>query len=99
MIEVKDKEALQRYVGVLFGMLEGYPNALTVEQLCEALNMGEKQVRARIKDGSLQSIWVGNGYRVLKHEVVLWLAMMQLDTQKLEENVYGIEGDDADDEY
>lgn len=84
MIEVKDKETLTRYVSILFGMLEGYSNAMTVEQLCEALNMGEKQVRARIKDGSLPAIWVGNGYRVLKHEVVIWLAMKQLDTEELE---------------
>ena len=84
MIEVKDKEALTRYISILFGMLEGYPNALTVEQLCEALNMGEKQIRQRIKEKDLPAIWVGNGYRVLKHEVVIWLAMRQLDTEELE---------------
>lgn len=99
MIEVRDKEALQRYVSVLFGMLEGYPNAMTVEQLAEALNMGEKQIRQRIREGNIPSIWVGNGYRVLKHEVVIWMAMSQLDTQELEKNIYGAEGDDADDEY
>lgn len=84
MIEVKDKEALARYISILFGMLEGYPNALTVEQLSEALNMGEKQIRQRIKEGDLPALWVGNGYRVLKHEVVIWLAMKQLDTEELE---------------
>jgi hypothetical protein len=46
--------------------------------------MGEKQIRQRIKEGDLPALWVGNGYRVLKHEVVLWLAMMQLDTEELE---------------
>lgn len=91
MIEIKDKEALQRYVSVLFGMLADYPNALTVEQLSEALNMGEKQIRQRIKEKDMPAIWVGNGYRVLKHEVVIWLAMKQLDTEELEKEEFGDE--------
>ena len=88
MIEVNTKEALARYVGILFGMLEGYPNALTVEQLSEALNMGEKQIRQRIKEKDLPASWIGNGYRVLKHEVVIWLAMRQIDTEKLEKEEF-----------
>ena len=84
MVAIDNKKALNTYISVLFGMLQEYPLAMTTEQVQEALNMGEKQVLKKIHTGEFPSIWVGNGYRILKTEVVMYLAMQSLDLTELE---------------
>ncbi len=84
MITIDNKQALASYVSVLFGMLQEYPQAMTPEQVQRALNMGEKQVYKKIHTGELPAFWIGNGYRILKSEVVLYIAMNSLDLTELE---------------
>lgn len=84
MIPIDNKQALASYVSVLFGMLQEYPQAMTPDQIQRALNMGEKQVYKKIHNGELPAFWIGNGYRVLKSEVVLYIAMNSLDLTELE---------------
>ena len=86
MITIDNKQALASYVSVLFGMLQEYPQAMTPEQVQRALNMGEKQVYKKIHTGELPAFWIGNGYRILKSEVVLYIAMNSLDLAVLENN-------------
>ena len=86
MITLDNKKALTSYISVLFGMLQEYPNAMTPEQVQRALNMGEKQVYKKIHTGELPAFWIGNGYRILKSEVILFIAMNSLDLTELEKN-------------
>ena len=86
MITIDNKQALANYISVLFGMLQEYPQAMTPDQIQRALNMGEKQVYKKIHNGELPAFWIGNGYRVLKSEVVLYIAMNSLDLTELENN-------------
>lgn len=86
MITIYNKQALANYVSILFGMLQEYPQAMTPDQVQRALNMGEKQVYKKIHTGELPAFWIGNGYRILKSEVVLYIAMNSLDLAKLENN-------------
>ena len=87
MITVTDKKSLTNYVSILFGMLQEYPCSMTVEDVSAAINMGERQIRQKIRENELPALKFGNTYRVLKHELVLWLAMNMLDTATLEENM------------
>ena len=43
LVRINSKEELVTYIGILFGMLQDYPNALTLEQVQEVLNIKEKQ--------------------------------------------------------
>lgn len=85
LVRINSKEELVTYIGILFGMLQDYPNALTLEQVQEVLNIKEKQAYKKIHTGELPSFWVGNGYRVLKVELVIYLAAKSLDLTKLED--------------
>lgn len=87
MITIEDKKSLTNYVGILFGMLQDYPYSMTVEDVSEAINMAERQIRQKIRENELPALRFGNTYRVLKHELILWLAMNMLDTTKLEEDM------------
>lgn len=84
LVRINSKEELVTYIGILFGMLQDYPNALTLEQVQEVLNIKEKQAYKKIHTGEIPSIWIGNGYRVLKVELVIYLAAKSLDLTKLE---------------
>ena len=85
MVSIGTRESLEQYISVLFSMLQDYPMALTLEQVQEILNIGEKQAYKKIHSGELPSIWVGNSYRVLKTELVIYIAMQSLDLSALEE--------------
>ena len=87
MITIEDKKSLKNYVSILFGMLQDYPYSMTVEDVSEATNMSERQIRQKIRENELPALRFGNTYRVLKHELILWLAMNMLDTTKLEEDM------------
>lgn len=47
-------------------MLEQYPDVLTVEQLCEALQIGRSLAYALLKGGKIQSKMIGRAYRIPK---------------------------------
>ena len=84
LVPVTTQEALERHVALLFDMLADYPTALTLEQVQEILNIKEKQTYNKIHSGELPSLWIGNSYRVLKTELVIYIAMQSLDLSALE---------------
>jgi excisionase family DNA binding protein len=50
-------------------MLNEYPDILTVEQVCEILNVGKNLVYGLLHSGAIKSIKVGAKYRIPK----LWV--------------------------
>ena len=87
MITVEDKKSLMNHVSILFGMLQDYPYSMTVEDVSAAINMGERHIRQKIRENELPALRFGNTYRVLKHELILWMSMNMFDTTKLEEDM------------
>lgn len=85
MVSVTTRQSLEKHIALLFEMLGDYPMALTLEQVQEVLNIKEKQAYKKIHSGELPSIWIGNSYRVLKTELVIYIAMQSLDLSALEE--------------
>lgn len=85
MVPVTTKQALEKQIALLFGMLADYPTALTLEQVQEILNIKEKQTYNKIHSGELPALWIGNSYRVLKTELVIYIAMQSFDLSELEE--------------
>lgn len=85
LVKINSREGLVTYISVLFGMLQNYPTAMTLEQVQEVLNIKEKQAYKKVHTGELPSIWIGNGYRVLKLELVIYLAEKSLDLTYLDD--------------
>ena len=53
------KRELQEYYKVMF---TDYPDVVNVEQLCEMLGgPSSKSVYRLLKEGAIQSYWIGNG--------------------------------------
>ena len=58
-------------------MLQGYPDVLNIEQVCEILKISAKTVSAKtgyrlLKDGTIQSLKVGRSYRIPKAHLVAY---------------------------
>lgn len=85
MVPITTRQSLERHIALLFDLLADYPMALTLEQVQEILNIKEKQTYNKIHSGELPSIWIGNSYRVLKTELIIYIAMQSLDLSALEE--------------
>lgn len=47
-------------------MLQGYPDVLNIEQVCEILKISAKTGYRLLKDGKIQSLKVGRSYRIPK---------------------------------
>lgn len=53
-------------------MLQGYPDVLNIEQLCEILKISTKTGYRLLKDGKIQSLKVGRSYRIPKAHLVAY---------------------------
>ena len=84
LVPVTTRESLEKHIALLFEMLADYPTALTLEQVQEILNIKEKQTYNKIHSGELPALWIGNSYRVLKTELIIYIAMQTLDISALE---------------
>ena len=62
------KRELQEYYKVMF---TEYPDVVNVEQLCEMLGgPSSKSVYRLLKEGAIQSYWIGKRYRIPKVSVI-----------------------------
>lgn len=69
------KRELQEYYKVMF---TEYPDVVNVEQLCEMLGgPSSKSVYRLLKEGAIQSYWIGKRYRIPKVSVIEYLTGSQ----------------------
>ena len=69
------KRELQEYYKVMF---TEYPDVVNVEQLCEMLGgPSSKSVYRLLKEGAIQSYWIGKRYRIPKVSVIEYLTGFQ----------------------
>lgn len=69
------KRELQEYYKVMF---TEYPDVVNVEQLCEMLGgPSSKSVYHLLKEGAIQSYWIGKRYRIPKVSVIEYLTGLQ----------------------
>jgi excisionase family DNA binding protein len=69
------KRELQEYYKVMF---TEYPDVVNVEQLCEMLGgPSSKSVYRLLKEGAIQSYWIGKRYRIPKVSVIEYLIGLQ----------------------
>lgn len=69
------KRELQDYYKVMF---TEYPDVVNVEQLCEMLGgPSSKSVYRLLKEGAIQSYWIGKRYRIPKVSVIEYLTGLQ----------------------
>ena len=69
------KRELQEYYKVMF---TEYPDVVNVEQLCEMLGRpSSKSVYRLLKEGAIQSYWIGKRYRIPKVSVIEYLTGLQ----------------------
>lgn len=69
------KRELQEYYKVMF---TEYPDVVNVEQLCEMLGgVSTKSVYRLLKEGDIQSYWIGKRYRIPKVSVIEYLTGLQ----------------------
>ena len=69
------KRELQEYYKVMF---TEYPDVVNVEQLCEMLGgVSSKSVYRLLKEGAIQSYWIGKRYRIPKVSVIEYLTGLQ----------------------
>ena len=69
------KRELQEYYKVMF---TEYPDVVNVEQLCEMLGgPSSKSVYRLLKEGAIQSYWIGKRYRIPKVSVIEYLTGLQ----------------------
>ena len=69
------KRELQEYYKVMF---TDYPDVVNVEQLCEMLGgPSSKSVYRLLKEGAIQSYWIGKRYRIPKVSVIEYLTGLQ----------------------
>lgn len=53
--------------------LKKYPDVLTVPQVQQILAVGQYSVYKLIKEGTLRSIKVGHGYRIVKQSLIEYI--------------------------
>ena len=59
-------------------MFTDYPDVVNVEQLCEMLGgPSSKSVYRLLKEGAIQSYWIGKRYRIPKVSVIEYLTGLQ----------------------
>ncbi len=69
------KRELQEYYKVMF---TEYPDVVNVEQLCEMLGgPSSKSVYRLLKEGAIQSYWIGKRYRIPKVSEIEYLTGLQ----------------------
>ena len=69
------KRELQEYYKVMF---TEYPDVVNVEQLCEMLGgPSSKSAYRLLKEGAIQSYWIGKRYRIPKVSVIEYLTGLQ----------------------
>lgn len=69
------KRELQEYYKVMF---TEYPDVVNVEQLCQMLGgPSSKSVYRLLKEGAIQSYWIGKRYRIPKVSVIEYLTGLQ----------------------
>lgn len=74
-VRLMRKRELQEYYKV---MLTEYPDVVNVEQLCEMLGgPSSKSVYRLLKEGAIQSYWIGKRYRIPKVSVIEYLTGLQ----------------------
>lgn len=56
-------------------MLENYPDVLTVEQLCAALQIGKSLAYSLLKRGEIKSVIIGNAYKIPKKYLLEYLGL------------------------
>lgn len=54
-------------------LFTNYPDIVTVEQLCEMLNVGKNTAYRLLGDGSIKSVRIGKTHKVLKTSVIAFL--------------------------
>ena len=70
-----EKRELQEYYKIMF---TDYPDVVNVEQLCEMLGgPSSKSVYRLLKEGAIQSYWIGKRYRIPKVSVIEYLTGLQ----------------------
>jgi len=53
--------------------IELLPDVVTVKQLCEFLQVGDKTIKGAIKSGRLKAFKIANEYRIYREDVAVWL--------------------------
>jgi excisionase family DNA binding protein len=56
-------------------MLENYPDVLTFNQLCKALQIGRSLAYSLLQNGEIKSINIGRAYRIPKKYVLEYLGI------------------------
>ena len=54
-------------------MLQGYPEVLNIEQMCDILKVSTKTGYRLLKDGQIQTLKIGRSYRIPKAHLVAYL--------------------------
>ena len=54
-------------------MLQGYPDVLNIEQMCEILKISTKTGYRLLKDGQIQNLKIGRSYRIPKAHLEAYL--------------------------
>lgn len=56
-------------------MFDAYPDILTVEQLCEVLNIGKNTAYKLIKNEDIKSVRIGKVYKIPKKYVKKYIKL------------------------
>jgi excisionase family DNA binding protein len=54
-------------------LFKGYPDMLTIKQVCEMLNIGKNTAYALLRSGAIKSVKIGTKYRVSKSWILDYL--------------------------
>lgn len=57
--------------------IEALPDVVTVKQLCEFFQVGDKAIKAAIKSGALKAFKISNEYRIYREDVATWIEGQQ----------------------
>lgn len=56
-------------------MLENYPDILTFDQLCEALQIGRSLAYSLLQSGQIESKVIGRAYRIPKRYILQYMGL------------------------
>ena len=69
---------LQEYTSqAVMTMLNKYNDILTVDELCEVLNIGKNTAYKLLKNGDIKSIKIGRIYRIPKKSIKEYINQLQ----------------------
>lgn len=57
--------------------IELLPDVVTVKQLCDFLQIGDKAVKSAIKRGDLKAFKISNEYRIYREDIAAWIENQQ----------------------